>query len=286
MTSRLTILAVLGALASPALASAASKPLVVCKHGCRYSTIQSAVNKATGGSTIDVKPGTYVEGVIVKGTKYNGLKIVGLGRTARAVILDGKNAKTKNGPAQNGIEVDGADNVTIKNMWARNYVSNGFFIHGADDTHPCKGYLMQNLVASFNRSYGLYVFRCIGGRMTQDIGYGQGDSAFYIGRTPFPDTPVWSVIDHTLRRENGHGDSGTNSKYVDIRNNEFYNNGAGVVPNTLDSEPDQPATNGVIEENLIYWNNFDYYKPDSPVKTVSSGVGPGSFNYPTGVGVI
>ena len=42
----------------------------------------------------------------------------------------------------------------------------------------------------------------------------------------------------------------------------------------------------MIEENLIFWNNFNYYAPDSKVKTVSGGVGVGSFNYPTGVGVI
>jgi hypothetical protein len=122
--------------------------------------------------------------------------------------------------------------------------------------------------------------------MTQDVGYGHGDSAYYIGGTPFQDKPVWSYIDHSVGYENVLGYSGTNSKYVDIRNNEFYNNGAGVVPNTLKSEPDQPGTTGIIEENLIYWNNFNYYKANSPVKTVSSGVGIGSFNYPTGVGVI
>ena len=43
------------------------KPLVVCKHGCKYRTIQKAVDKA--GKTdkkndmIKVKPGKYVEGV-------------------------------------------------------------------------------------------------------------------------------------------------------------------------------------------------------------------------------
>ncbi len=86
--------------------------------------------------------------------------------------------------------------------------------------------------------------------------------------------------------ENVLGYSGTNAKYVTIRDSQFYNNGAGVVPNTLTSEPDQPAHTGVIEHNLIFWNNFDYYRKTSPVKTVSGGVGTQRANYPIGAGVI
>jgi hypothetical protein len=290
------VLAVLVALvALPATADAAkhkkhkkksSGTLVVCKHGCRFSTIQAAVDASKAGATIRVKPGKYVEGVIVKGHSHDNLHILGNGRKAKDVILEGKNAKGPGGAAQNGVEVNGADNVDLENMWARHYPSNGFFIHGSDDSHPCDSYLMKNLVASFNHSYGLYVFRCKGGRMTQDVGYGHGDSAFYVGGTPVESKPEVTLIDHSVGYENVLGYSGTNSKYMDIRDNEFYNNGAGIVPNTLSSEPDEPASNGVIEENLVYWNNFDYYKPGSPVPTVSSGVGIGSFNYPIGVGVI
>ena len=50
--------------------------------------------------------------------------------------------------------------------------------------------------------------------------------------------------------------------------------------------PIQPADTGVIEDNLIFWNNFDYYRPSSPVRTVSGGVGTEQANYPIGAGVI
>jgi hypothetical protein len=254
--------------------------LVVCKHGCRYSTIQSAVNASGPGATIKVKPGKYVEGVIVSGHQHDGLHILGQGLTPSAVVLEGKNAHGPNGVAQSGIEGDNVNNLDLEKMKAENYAANGFFIN------TCTGYLMKNLIGAFEHSYGLYVFRCIGGRMTDSVGYGNGDSAFYVGGTPFESNPVTTLIDHDTAYENVLGYSGTNSKYIDIRDSEFYNNGAGVVPNTLDSEPFEPTEGGTIEENLIYWNNFDYYKPNSPVKTVSSGVGIGSFNYPTGVGVI
>ena len=67
------------------------------------------------------------------------------------------------------------------------------------------------------------------------------------------------------------GYSGTNSKYVKITKSDFYNNGVGVVPNTLDSERFEPTATGIIENNNIFWNNFNYFLPNSRVQTVSNG---------------
>ncbi len=288
----LAAVALLATAIMPAVAAAkpkAPKAFVVCKHGCRYTTIQSAVNASGKGATIQIKPGTYSEGVLVQGHKHNGLTIEGIGKTPSAVYLDGTHARVQGNPAQNAIEGDNVNNLTLENMKEQHYAANGFFITGANAKHPCHGYLMKNLIAGFDHAYGMYVFECIGGRMTQSTGYGNGDSAFYIGGTPFQKKPVWSSVDHDTAYENVLGYSGTNSKYVKITNGMFYNNGAGVVPNTLPSEPFQPATDGIIANNKIFWNNFDYYLPGSPVKTVSSGLASIdglTANYPIGAGVM
>jgi hypothetical protein len=277
----MTVVACLSmAVAAQAKSSASGGTVTVCKHGCRYTTIQSAVNHTGRNATISVKPGKYVEGVTVSGHKHDGLHIIGLTKNPAKVLIEGKNAHGPGGPAQNGIEGDGVNNLTVENMKAEHFAANGFYVN------QCKGYLFKNLIAGFERSYGLFSFRCVGGRMTQSTGFGNGDSAFYVGGTPFEHKPVSTVLDHDTAYENILGYSGTNSKYVTIRNSEFYNNGAGVVPNTLKSEPDQPTENGVIEHNLIFWNNFDYYRKTSPVKTVSSGIGPVRIQYPVGVGVL
>src|SRR6185312_9971088 len=130
---------------------AAPKGLTVCKHGCVFTTIQKAVNASGRNATIKVKPGKYVEGVI-----------------------EGKHARGPGGPAQNGVDGENVNNLDLENMKAEHFEANGFFIN------TCHGYLMKNLVAGFNHSYGLYVFKCVGGRMTQSVGYGNGDSAFYV----------------------------------------------------------------------------------------------------------
>ncbi len=281
------------------------KTFVVCKHGCKYKTISKAVKKVKKkNSTIKVKPGKYVEGVIVEGHKYDGLTIKGKSKNPKKVILEGKNAKVPGGAAQNGIEGIDVKNLTLKNMWARHYPGNGFFVKSSNPySYPtptpaskidCSDYLMKNLVASFNASYGLYAFGCSGGRITKSVGYGHGDSAIYIGGTPVQKKPDWTSIDHDKAYENVLGYSGTNSRYVDIKQSDWYNNGAGIVPNTLDSEPFEPASDSRIHNNNIFWNNFNYYLPDSPVKTVSGGLGTVdlgggnkvTLNYPTGIGVI
>ncbi len=185
-TRYLVAVALGAALLVPAFASgtASAKPkhkakhktFVVCKHGCHYRSIQAAVDKAGRKDTIKVKPGHYVGGVEIDGKRHDGLRIIGTGRKPSAVVLDGKNAPIAK--AQNGIYGEGVDNLVIKNLTAKRFLGNGVFVHA------CHGYLMKNLVAAFNRSYGLFAKSCTGGRMTQSVGYGQGDSAYYIGETP------------------------------------------------------------------------------------------------------
>jgi hypothetical protein len=276
-----TVVSCLGVAAgAQAKAMTSAKTLTVCKHGCRYSTIQKAVNASGRDATIDVKPGKYVEGVIVSGHRHDGLQIIGLGKTPTQVLIEGKNAHGPAGAAQNGIEGDGVNNLVMENLKAEHFAANGFYINN------CHGFEMKNLIAGFEHAYGLFVFKCVGGRMTQSTGFGNGDAAFYVGGTPFQKHPVTTTLAHDTAYENVLGYSGTNSKYVTIRDSMFYNNGAGVVPNTLKSEPFEPASSGLIEHNLIFWNNFDYYRKTSPVKTVSSGIGPVRIQYPVGVGVL
>ena len=193
------------------------------------------------------------------------------------MILEGKNAKGELGAAQNGIEAIDVDGVVLKNMWARNYQSNGFFVHAdAKSGQRCDGYTMDNLLASANRSYGLFAKGCLGGKMINSAGYHHGDSAFYVGETPCDSQawtnhgvapppapcqrkPKWTLLKNDTSYENVLGYSGTNSKYVKILDSAFYNNGAGIVPNTLDSEGFEPNGWNVFERNDVFWNNYNYF---------------------------
>jgi hypothetical protein len=300
---------------------AKTKVFEACKHGCKFKTIQKAVNAAGSFKfkkknakvkvTVAVKPGKYVEGVVIDGTakkkSFDGLTIEGTKKDRKKAILEGKNAKGELGAAQNGIEAISVDGLVLKNMWARNYQSNGFFIHASrEGGEHCDGYTMDNLLASDNRSYGLFAKNCYGGKMINSAGYHHGDSAFYVGETPCDSNawtnhgvapppkpcqrkPKWTLLKNDRSYENVLGYSGTNSKYVKIIDSSFFNNGAGIVPNTLDSEGYEPNGWNVFEHNDVFWNNYNYFLAGASFHTVSGGlgkVGSAVVNYPTGVGIV
>ncbi|MCB0870019.1 MAG: hypothetical protein KDB52_04230 [Solirubrobacterales bacterium] len=301
----------------------------VCKHGCKYNTIQKGVDAAgkwknknkSRNATVRVQPGTYKEGVLVHGkrTGYNfkGLTIEGVTKghlpnsNARAVILEGDGALTdmKASPnwrpgdattqaAQNAIEGVSTVGLKMENMWARHYLNNTFFVHASNveaDKEYCADYTMDNLVSSDTRAYGLFARNCFGGKIINSEGWGHGDSTVYIGETPCDSytwsnkdevnepcqaKPKWTLVKNIKAWGNPLGYSGTNSKYVKITDSMWFNNGAGIVPNTLDSEKFEPTGDLIIENNDIMWNNYNYYQPDSGYNNV---IGNGN---PIGVGVM
>jgi hypothetical protein len=81
------------------------------------------------------------------------------------------------------------------------------------------------------------------------------------------------------------GYSGTNSKYVDIKNSTWFNNGEGITPNSLDSERFPPDAQNRIFNNKVFWNNFNYYlgAPFKKRKTVLSST---DIPYPVGIGIL
>lgn len=309
----------------------------VCKNGCQYKTIQAGADAAgkwqkknkKRNATVRVQPGTYVEGVLLHGKDprfdFDDLTIMGVKKNkkpnpnARAVVLEGKNAKTivkgtpgwfpgdaPKIPANNAIEGRSTVGLVFENMWARNYQNNTFFVWAsnvAEDKEYCADFKMDNLVSSDTRSYGLFSRNCFGGEFLNSEGWNHGDSAIYVGETPCDNAswnnrgsnpgpcqadPKWTVIDNFVSHQNVLGYSGTNSKYVKIQNSTFYNNGAGIVPNTLDSEKFEPSGWMILKNNDIFWNNYNYFSSGSEFQTVSNGLGEllgNTVNYPMGVGI-
>lgn len=303
----------------------------VCKRGCKYRTVYDGAMaagkwqaKTRKKATVRIQPGKYVEGILLHGKRegynFDGMTIMGVtkakkpNKNAKAVILEGTDAKTiikgnpgwQEGdpvsiPANNAMEVRSIDGIVLKNMWARNYANNTFFVVAS--TNPalgesCDGYTMDNLASSDTRSYGLFARNCTGGKMLNSEGWNHGDSAIYIGETPCDSEdwnnkgsdpgpcqakPKWTLISNIKSYQGSLGYSGTNSKYVKIKNSRFYNNGAGLVPNTLDSERYEPSGNLVFENNKIFWNNLNYYQGKEKGSPITTVIGNGN---PFGAGIM
>ena len=147
-------LTVLG-LPSPANAAAT---LTVCASGCDYTGIQSAVDAAAAGDTIEVGPGTYAEAVSI--TKAITLDGAGMGSNAasntiiapasgNAVTVAPSSGATLDGVTITGVRVTGAasssgiyvvvatgqvTNLTISQVTATGSANSGIRFNGADPT--------------------------------------------------------------------------------------------------------------------------------------------------------
>ena len=207
-------------------------------------TIQAAVDAASPGDMILIAPGVYHEAVIVT-TPHLVLR----GEDRNRVILDGE----FDPDYANGIAVFGADGVVIENMTARHYRLNGFYWRSV------WGYRGSYLTADANGDYGIYAFDSGVGQFDHSYASGSPDSGFYIGQCD----PCNALITDVIARNNALGFSGTNaSRNLVIRDSEFADNMAGIVPNTLDREALAPQWSATIVDNWVHDNN----NRDAPAK--------------------
>lgn len=199
------------------------------------ATIQEAVDVARPGGSVLIWPGVYREAVVVT-TPY--LTIRGLDRND--TILDGDFRLA------NGIHVIEADGVAIENLTARHYLLNGFYWSGVF------GFRGAYLTAHTNGDYGIFAFGSRYGRIEHSYASGSPDAGFYIGAC----NPCDTVITDVLAEHNALGFSGTNAGgNLAVVNSEWRENLAGIVPNTLDSEPFAPQRGALIAGNHVHHNN-------------------------------
>jgi plastocyanin len=199
------------------------------------STIQEAVGRARPGGLVLIAPGVYREAVVVT-TPY--LTIRGMDRND--TILEG------DFELANGIHVIEADGVAVENLTARHYLLNGFY------WSEVFGYRGSYLTASTNGDYGIYAIGSRWGRFDHSYASGSPDAGFYIGAC----NPCDALITDVLAEHNALGYSGTNAGgNLAIVNSEWRENLAGIVPNTLDSEPFAPQRDVLIAGNHVHHNN-------------------------------
>lgn len=198
-----------------------------------YPRLEDAIAASTAGDVILLAAGTYPGDVEVPEDK-GGITIRGVDRNT--VIFDGENIR------KNAIDVT-ADDVTLENMSAHDFVENGFYWDGVE------GFAGRYLTVWNVGLYAIYAIESRDGVMEQSYASGAADAAFYIGEC----NPCDTVVRNVTATLSAVGYSGTNAGgNLIIEDSRFENNGVGILPNSFEVglEP-PPQRDAIFRRNTV-----------------------------------
>lgn len=222
--------ALLLAAAWPVAAQAQGRFLVVPDG---YPTIEAAIAASQPGDVILVGGGVYPGGIVVPEDRP-GITIRGVERNA--VVFHGENR------VHNAIEVE-ADDVTLENMTAHDFLANGFYWERVD------GFAGRYLTVWNVGLYGIYAIESRDGILEQSYVSGAADAAFYIGEC----NPCDTVLRDNTATLSAVGFSGTNAGgNLVVEYNIFDRNGVGILPNSFDvGLAPPPQRDAVFRGNVV-----------------------------------
>jgi hypothetical protein len=186
------------------------------------------------------------------------------------------------------LRVDRADGFVARNFLTKSSTEHGIYIEEVD------GYRLDKTKMFWSAEYGNLTFTSDHGLYTNCDSYGAGDAALYPGASPesgegvedndfYPDAPrINTVIRKCDMRSSALAYSGSQGNAVRITKSDIYANTAGIVTDSISAggHPGYPPDSNVIDNNVIYSNNLDSFREDTPfVNTVGLPIGVGTF-YP------
>lgn len=198
-----------------------------------YPRLDDAIAASAPGDVILLAAGTYPGDVEVPEDK-GGITIRGVDRNT--VVFDGENIR------KNAIDVT-ADDVTLENMSAHDFVENGFYWDGVD------GFAGRYLTVWNVGLYAIYAISSRDGVIEHSFASGAADAAFYIGEC----NPCDTVVRKVTAVLSAVGYSGTNAGgNLVVEDSRFENNSVGILPNSFEVglEP-PPQRDAIFRRNVV-----------------------------------
>jgi parallel beta-helix repeat protein len=215
-------------------------------------SIQSALDRAIPGDTIEIHPGVYNETLLVDVDK---ITIRGLKENNQRPILDGQNKLTD-------AVITSSHDFTIENLIVKDYVNNGITVHGGMNA------AFRDLEVHNAGLYGVYPVECKGVTIERVLATGIKDAAIYVGQSR--DIVVKDCEAHS----NVTGIEIENSVNAVVENNYVHDNTGGILVFLLPNNPSKVGSDCTVKNNRIINNNHpNFGDPTSIVGRVQPGTG-------------
>jgi hypothetical protein len=264
-----------GALSAALVATSASASVqrtIVVRPG---QSIQAAVDRASPGDTVLIKPGVYHQSVQIR---TNGITLRGSGDFRGGTIIEppasfpktlcnaafgptgvcilAKKVNTKTGAVITPVRAD-----TVTGLMVSGFPANGVFGYGT------VGLRVTRVVAVNDGGYGISRFVSTQTLFANDIAIGNHEAGFYVGDSPDADT----VVRDDLAVGNQFGIFIRHAREVLVADNRVRGNCQGIL--VLDDGQPGGAGNAVIRDNSVFKNNkFCAAHGDTPVATQGGGI--------------
>lgn len=238
-------------------------------------SIQAAVDQASPGDTVLIKPGVYHQSVQIR---TNGITLRGSGDFRGGTVIEppasfpktlcnaafgptgvcilAKKVNTMTGAVITPVRAD-----TVTGLMVSGFPANGVFGYGT------VGLRVTRVVAVNDGGYGISRFVSTQTLFANDIAIGNHEAGFYVGDSPDADT----VVRDDLAVGNQFGIFIRHAREVLVADNRVRGNCQGIL--VLDDGQPGGAGNAVIRDNSVFKNNkFCAAHGDTPVATQGGGI--------------
>jgi hypothetical protein len=220
-------------------------------------SIQAAVNRASPGDTVLVKPGVYHQSVQIR---KDGITLRGSGDFRGGTVLEPPKTFPKTlcnrifGPTgvcvlakkvnpKTGVVGEPVHHITVTAMVVTGFPGSGVFGYGTD------GLAVSRVRAVNDGGYGIARFASTKSLLANDTAIGNAEAGLYVGDSPHADT----VVRDDRAFGNGFGIFIRHARYVAVLGNHVWGNCEGIF--VLDDGSPGGVGNALIAENSVFRNN-------------------------------